>query len=269
MLIGTYKAISVLSGEFSQMRRGTGHGDFIWHRMEQNEEWDLLINTMWKYQYTKYEVELTPKLSNALYEESQGITDFAVKIFGLAQERAIENGVEKITIGGIRAVAKDYINIPRVVLNALKTGDLRVLKQFEDAYPRGFETNFHLSTLNNSKIIEASQNIQDTRQTSEQSLKQEKLIDETENAECHIDNQKARGVKPVLKKPKNNDVKSKEIMITGHSSNPAKPSNLTLTKEKKILIKTAEKVDKNDALAIYEALKNNGYLRPSDEFYSY
>jgi hypothetical protein len=33
ILVGTYKGMTVLSGEFSQIRRGTGQGDMIWDRM--------------------------------------------------------------------------------------------------------------------------------------------------------------------------------------------------------------------------------------------
>jgi hypothetical protein len=37
VLVGTYKALDVLSRQFSQLRRGTGQGDLIWDRMQNNE----------------------------------------------------------------------------------------------------------------------------------------------------------------------------------------------------------------------------------------
>jgi hypothetical protein len=78
---------------------------------------------------------LTPALSHALYYECQGITDFAVKVFMLAQARAITTGKEKLTVGIIKSVAKDCLRTAREVLDALKEGNLRKLQNCEDVYP--------------------------------------------------------------------------------------------------------------------------------------
>ncbi|MDQ3816228.1 MAG: AAA family ATPase [Acidobacteriota bacterium] len=135
VLIGTYKAMALLSGEFSQMRRGTGQGDLIWDRMSNDEQWKLLLESLWRFQYMKKLCPLTPELSDALYNETQGITDFAVKVYMFAQERAIDTGREKITPAIISSVAKDKLNIPREVLNALKMDNKGILEKFEDVYP--------------------------------------------------------------------------------------------------------------------------------------
>lgn len=135
VLIGTYKAMSVLRGEFSQMRRGTGQGDLIWDRMANDEQWGLLIESLWRYQYIEEATQLTQELSDVIYDESQGITDLAVKIYAFAQERAINSGKEEITPSIIRSAAKDKIGIPRDVLNALKEGNKQALAIFEDVYP--------------------------------------------------------------------------------------------------------------------------------------
>jgi hypothetical protein len=50
--IGTFKALKVLSGSFSQARRGTGQGDVIMDRLEEGEEWNYFIERLWKYQWT-------------------------------------------------------------------------------------------------------------------------------------------------------------------------------------------------------------------------
>ncbi len=60
---------------------------------------------------------------DALYGESQGITDFAVKLYLFAQERAIESGKEEVTAAVIRSAAQDK-PLQR------KTNDLREV-QFE------------------------------------------------------------------------------------------------------------------------------------------
>ncbi|MCA1636559.1 MAG: ATP-binding protein, partial [Acidobacteria bacterium] len=111
VLVGTFKAKSVLSGEFHQIRRGTGQGDLVWDRMEEGEwvegkkdgegngeeggagqkpgVWQLFLESLWPYQYVKVPCALTKELSHVLYEETQGITDFAAKVYMLAQVRAI------------------------------------------------------------------------------------------------------------------------------------------------------------------------------------
>jgi AAA domain len=141
VLIGTYKGMSVLSGEFSQMRRGTGQGDMIWDRMENDAQWHHFVESLWHYQYVRKDSAPDDRLkdgttlSDVLYDETQGIVDFAVKLFMFAQERAIETGRERIDAGLIRKAAKDKLKIPRLVLNALRTKDMRVLEKFEDIYP--------------------------------------------------------------------------------------------------------------------------------------
>lgn len=139
--VGTYKAMAVLSGEFSQIRRGTGQGDMIWDRLENDSQWRAFIEALWHYRYVRKESDPAGKagkgksISDVLYDETQGIIDFAIKVFMFAQERAMETGAEKITSGLIRQVAKDKLKIPRLVLEALKTKDMRILERFEDIYP--------------------------------------------------------------------------------------------------------------------------------------
>lgn len=137
VLIGNYKALSVFSGDFSQMRRGAGQGDLIWDRMARDEQWRLFVESLWRLQYIRQACRLEddPSLADALYDETQGITDLAVKAYMFAQERAIDSGRERVTASIIRSAARDKLGIPRAVLDALKTNDRRVLEQYEDVYP--------------------------------------------------------------------------------------------------------------------------------------
>jgi AAA domain-containing protein len=149
VLVGTYKGMSVLSGEFSQIRRGTGQGDMIWDRMENDAQWRHFVESLWRYQYvrkdsspddrvkdgSKDSVKNVTTLSDVLYDETQGIVDFAIKLFMFAQERAIETGRERINAGLIHKAAKDKLKIPRLVLNALRMKDMKILEKFEDLYP--------------------------------------------------------------------------------------------------------------------------------------
>lgn len=75
VLVGTYKAWSILSGEFRQMRRGAGQGDLLWHPMAEDDTWLFFLESLWRYQYVQTHSPLSPNLSHALYDESQGIID--------------------------------------------------------------------------------------------------------------------------------------------------------------------------------------------------
>ncbi len=158
VLIGTYKAISILSGEFRQLRRGTGQGDLVWDRMKQDDIWELFLKNLWPYQYVKKPTRLTPELSNVLYDVTQGITDFAVKVYMLAQIRAISTGEEAVTEQGIRLASQEGLRMAYPILSALKTGDTRILHTVEDIHPIDldcFIQEAH-SSLNNTEPLRAS-----------------------------------------------------------------------------------------------------------------
>lgn len=161
VLVGTFKARSVLSGEFHQIRRGTGQGDLVWDRMEEgtwveekkdeevNSEggadnqklgiWQLFLESLWPYQYVRMPCTLTKELSHVLYEETQGITDFAAKVYMLAQVRAITTAHipedEIITADIIRSVARDSLKQAQPVLVALRRGDTHFLSTVPDVNP--------------------------------------------------------------------------------------------------------------------------------------
>lgn len=141
ILVGTYKARPLFTQEFSQARRGSGQGDLVWDRMQEDEEWRLFVEFLWRYQYVHKRSLLTPEICHALYDVSQGITDFAVKAYLLAQIRAItdENQTEEVTENMIRSVAADSFQLSNRVLKALREGDTLTLSQYEDVYPIDLE----------------------------------------------------------------------------------------------------------------------------------
>ena len=139
VLVGTYKAQALLSGEFRQTRRGTGQGDFIWDRMANDEVWQFFVESLWRFQYTRRLVPLTAALRDALYDASQGITDFAVKLYMLAQARAIARNDDTISPALIRSVAKDSLRLASPILEALRTGNIRLLQGVDDVAPLDVE----------------------------------------------------------------------------------------------------------------------------------
>jgi hypothetical protein len=78
-------------------------------------------------------------LAHVLYEETQGITDFAVKVYMLAQIRAITTARkpsdEVITADIIRSVARDSLKQAQRVLQALRSGNTEYLLTVPDINP--------------------------------------------------------------------------------------------------------------------------------------
>ncbi|ADQ05538.1 Tn7-like transposition protein C [Caldicellulosiruptor owensensis OL] len=132
VLIGTPKALSVLQSQFRQARRGSGQGDMIWERLKKDDTWQLLIDALWGYQWTRKETPLTDEINDALYEESQGITDIAVKLYAMSQIKAIISGKEEITPNLIRQAAKENLQLVQPMLQALKKGSLREIAKYDD-----------------------------------------------------------------------------------------------------------------------------------------
>jgi len=135
VLVGTYKAMSVLCGEFRQTRRGTGQGDLVWDRMKKDETWDWFLECLWEYQYVSKSFPLNSILSAALYDVTQGITDFAIKVYMLAQIRAIVDKEEIVTEQNIRLAAEEGLRMANPILTALKNNDIRILSTVEDVHP--------------------------------------------------------------------------------------------------------------------------------------
>jgi hypothetical protein len=135
VLVGTPKAQTILTSEFRQIRRGSGQGDMVWDRMQLDSVWELFVESLWQYQYVRQRTPLTPQLSATLYDVSQGITDFAVKIFILAQIRAMTSQQETLSADILRSVAYDSLRLAAPALQALRSGDTRALHQLADLAP--------------------------------------------------------------------------------------------------------------------------------------
>jgi hypothetical protein len=140
VLVGGLEALPVLTAQFRQARRGATEGDMIVGRAENGPEWRRFCERLWEYQYTRELTPLTDGILDALYEESQGITQYLVLLHKLAQQRAIATGLERITPGLIRSVAKDSLTQARPVLRAIGRGNKEFLRRMPDVEgPEGYE----------------------------------------------------------------------------------------------------------------------------------
>ena len=134
VMIGTPRALGLYTSVFRNGRRGGGEGDITWDRMKNDSEWNRFISEVWKYQWLEGETKLDQELINTMYEESQGITDIAVKLFMMSQWRGIQAGTSTITPSLIKAVAKDHLKLVRHALDALKSNNKNKIQQIEDIY---------------------------------------------------------------------------------------------------------------------------------------
>jgi len=175
--IGTNKALPILQGDFRQARRGTGEGGVYWNRLmrdtpEKKEVWRFFIEGFFEYQWTLTPMSLTDELDELLYEESQGIVDIAIKLFMIAQWRAIAVESEKITPDLIKQVASDSLHLVRPMLDALKSGDQERIAKYSDIKPldiKDFYEHFR-STLEDKKQADLK-----------------KLRAESRTIQCHTD----------------------------------------------------------------------------------
>ena len=127
VLIGTPKALRLFTSEFRQARRASGDGSIVWDRLPFDESWEDFLTELWPYQWLNNKVDRDEKLTHKLYELSQGIPDIVVKLFCLAQARAIllaeSPEDEMLSVELLDDVFDDEFSIVQPMLIALKNGD--------------------------------------------------------------------------------------------------------------------------------------------------
>lgn len=138
--IGTQNAVSVLQGKFRQARRSSGVGSMIWERMPDDKTWQHFVDRLWQYQWTREFTPLDATLRAVLYEETQGIIDVVVKLFMLAQMkairlRAIRKRPETLDPLLLRQVVAEDFQLIQPMLDACRRNDRKALTEFDDLLP--------------------------------------------------------------------------------------------------------------------------------------
>lgn len=139
VMIGTPKARFIFEQDFRSARRGAGMGAVFWEQMKQgnakntSQEWHSFTNTLWKYQWlSRADTELSQEIRDVWYELSQGILDIVVKIFVLAQFRAIESGIEKITVRVLQITYEEDLKPIHPMIKALQSGVANRIAEYSD-----------------------------------------------------------------------------------------------------------------------------------------
>ena len=144
VLVGTPKALRLFSSEFRQARRSSGDGSILWDRLQKDESWDDFLDELWPYQWLYNKVERDESMTNKLYELTQGVPDIVVKLFCLAQARALllANSPEDESLSTelLDQVFEDEFSIVKPMLVALHTGNRRKIEECNDLVFPNFES---------------------------------------------------------------------------------------------------------------------------------
>jgi len=146
ILVGTPKAREIFEKDLRSARRGAGFGALFWEPIKKKKpekdqvtgkllktEWVAFTNILWKYQWlNKRDEILTEDIRDAWYDLSQGVLDIVVKLFVLAQLRAIAIKTERITEAILKKVYDDELKPVHPMLEALRSGDPDKISNYSD-----------------------------------------------------------------------------------------------------------------------------------------
>jgi hypothetical protein len=132
VLLGTFKARNVLQLDARHSRRAGVMGGATWRPLVRGPEFDLLIETLWYYQWLRAPGELTDAFKDMVYAETQGVVAFVVDMFLVCQLYALSHGKETLTPEMFHYVARNEFEFLQPLLNALRSKQPNRLARFED-----------------------------------------------------------------------------------------------------------------------------------------
>lgn len=144
LFVGTNKAQHLLQQDFRQARRCSGLASTYWGPFQPGTadepgEWDDFMSVLWQFQWVKNPIPLTPHLSQLMFHHSQGIADVAIKLFAVAQSRALHDATETLTGALIDNVAQNELSRVMPMIEALRRNDVKALAAYRDVAPLGLD----------------------------------------------------------------------------------------------------------------------------------
>ncbi len=130
--VGTHRASKFFQRTFRAARRVSGLGSIRWDRLPRDEHWKRLLKRLWKYQWLRNAAPLDDELESTMYDLTQGVMDIVIKLFALAQIRAIVTGVECIKPMLLRKVFEDEFKPVHPMLAALRSGRPELIAKYDD-----------------------------------------------------------------------------------------------------------------------------------------
>lgn len=146
VLVGTPKARPIFELELQSARRSAGFGSLFWEPMQcgpvstdprtgkvRKTEWVAFTDKLWQYQWlTQRDEVLSDEIRDCWFDLSQGVLDIVVKLFVLAQMRAISTGLERITVKLLRTIYEQELKPVHPMLDALRRNDPDLLNKYSD-----------------------------------------------------------------------------------------------------------------------------------------
>jgi len=146
VMVGTPKARPIFEMDLRSARRGAGFGALLWEPMQAPKptadpansqarvnEWMAFTDKLWQYQWLQKRDEvLSETVRQCWYDLSQGVLDIVVKLFVLAQLRAIATRTERITPQLLKQVYDDELRPVHPMLAALRSGDPELIAKYSD-----------------------------------------------------------------------------------------------------------------------------------------
>ncbi|PEY63982.1 hypothetical protein CN352_13700 [Bacillus thuringiensis] len=200
---------------------------------------------------------------NLIYEESQGIIDIAIKIFILAQGRAIETGIEKISLGLIKQVVKEDLKLVQPMLNALKSGIESEIAKYEDIIVldlQEYMSNQHSLLDMKARIQEKKEKISKERQSKELN-KLEKLILALMNLEVNEINAEKLAKSVINKFPNLTIAQLMKEALQQISNNETKKEKSKNELFNENVLQALINKGKKKKQSAYETLFENGYIK--------
>jgi hypothetical protein len=164
-LIGTPACYDMLTGELRIARRVTGSGEIIWNNMQNDKEFRLFMNGIWKNQYVINKAKLDEDMVNLFYEKTQGISDLVVKLFVNTQKVAIERNIETITKDLVEKVWDKEFKLLKPMINSISSNNKAKMFKYEDI--RLLESS---SVAKKSKVVQ--QNLSEEKATIKERIPQ-------------------------------------------------------------------------------------------------
>ncbi len=135
LVVGTPKA-SGISKDLRGARREIGFGSMEWGISKTENDvmrWQRFVKQLWRFQWVQ---KSTNEPSDAILEHlfmlSQGIIDITIKLFVIAQIRAIVSQTEELTIPLFDTVYAEEMKSIHPMLEALRSGNLTQIGKYSD-----------------------------------------------------------------------------------------------------------------------------------------
>jgi AAA domain len=261
VIVGTLAAAPLLEENFRHARRASGVGSATWDRLQPDDDWDVFLETMWQYQWTREHTDLTSELQDVFYDESQGIIDIAVKLFMLAQMQVIRRGevrgeIEILTPQLVKEVAKQRLKFVQPMIKALRNNDTNALGKYDDLSPLQQAFDSAANTISESLARQAFKKVVEQERHLEQSslvTALEAMGVAAEDARQMIDSERKLS-------PTATDLSVLAAIANSLSSKPPPAKKVAGTPKQNSKILDAVRIGKSKGQNGYEALKEAGVI---------